>query len=114
MTDKPEVVAWMIAGMKEATMHEVTVMDWDDEGEQVESLIRLTDHEAARAADKARIAELVEALRHFIDADSQPSGISGKYGNALTQAVDKLKQEHDQRIAFAVAAIAKSGSGEES
>jgi len=70
--------------------------------------------EASRAADKARIAELVEALRHFIDADSQPSGISGKYGNALTQAVDKLKQEHDQRIAFAVAAIAKSGSGEES
>jgi|GEM_PF-6677253 len=67
-----------------------------------------------RAADKARIAELVEALRHFIDADSQPSGISGKYGNALTQAVDKLKQEHDQRIAFAVAALAKSGSGEES
>lgn len=89
------------------------IVGGDDFPDMVRRCARLqADHETERAADKARIAELVKALRRFIDADSQPSGLSGKYGNALTQAVDKLKQEHDQRIAFAVAAIAKSGSVE--
>ena len=35
-------------------------------GEKAEPVIRLTDHEAARAADKARIAELVEELAYAL------------------------------------------------
>ncbi len=71
---KPEVVAYMWEHRgRHACVDRAYAEQLMDDGEQVAPLIRLADHErlqaeterlqAARAADKARISELTEALK---------------------------------------------------
>tara|TARA_R110000851_G_scaffold97963_2_gene212189 strand:+ start:68700 stop:69011 length:312 start_codon:yes stop_codon:yes gene_type:complete len=70
MTDKPEVVCWgsfykgviQDFGYNEKATTDNARLDFHGRELTIEPLIRLTDHEAARAADKARIAELMGLL----------------------------------------------------
>jgi len=70
MTDKPEVVCWgsfykgviQDFGYNEKATTDNARLDFHGRELTIEPLIRLTDHEAARAADKARIAGLTKAL----------------------------------------------------
>jgi len=56
---KPEVLAWLwMAYGKQVTVDPGGAEKLITDGETVEPLIRLTDHEAARALSAARIAEL--------------------------------------------------------
>ena len=59
MTDKPEVKRYKYGYKDDGWGQRYLALIEDSEG----TVVRLTDHEAARAADKARIAELVRALR---------------------------------------------------
>jgi len=60
---KPEVIAylWWVRGLC-AFVYPAYAEQLMDDGEHAEPIIRLTDHETARAADKARIAELEGVL----------------------------------------------------
>ena len=72
MTDKPEVVAWLKVTHATEDNWDIVIADQHKKEANPEigsrytiPLIRLTDHEASRAADKARIAELVRALQRI-------------------------------------------------
>jgi hypothetical protein len=58
-----KVAAYQNVATGEASPHELTMMDWEDDGETVESLITMTDHLAAMAEASARSGELAELLR---------------------------------------------------
>ena len=58
MNDKPEIVAIIVDEQEQW-------VEWDTGLYCGAELIRLTDHEASRAADKARIAQLERALQRI-------------------------------------------------
>ena len=67
MSDKPNVVAWHTEDHltdKSATTYIREVADrWLDKGWPVKSMIMLSDHEASRIDDKARIEDLENLLK---------------------------------------------------
>jgi len=71
MSDKPKVVAWgsfykgtmQDFGYNEKATMEMTMLDFHGRKLDVYPLIRLSDHEASRAADKARIKDMERLLR---------------------------------------------------
>lgn len=71
MTDKPEIAAWgsfykgvmQDFGYNHDATEAAAKLDFYGLKLSIEALIRLTDHEDSRAADKARIEELQAALR---------------------------------------------------
>lgn len=80
---KPEVAAYMWEHRgRHACVDRAYAEQLMDDGEQVAPLIRLTDYErlqaetemlqADRAADKARIAALSEALRVCLEVEERP------------------------------------------
>ena len=74
MTDKPEVrgyeVVWPQVGMEPSCIDLWANQTFERTPPQfatsVNPLIRLTDHEASRAADKARIAELAKGADNML------------------------------------------------
>ena len=71
MTNKPEVVAWLHSIRQDSDVITSRVRNvWGaplgSMGAYTVALIRLSDHEAERAADKARIAELGEELAYAL------------------------------------------------
>lgn len=82
-TNKPEVVAYVdmhrghgrrYVSLRRGVDH-YSLNDGD-------ALIRLTDHESARAADKARIAELESALTELRDWYQDHTGLPACRANA--------------------------------
>ena len=66
MSDKPEVVPYIVAFMHSPEYYNPYVsISRDTSCQCVEPLIRLSEHERISAADKARIDELEGLLRHI-------------------------------------------------
>ena len=81
MTTEPKIQGWRVTRLSgsgygkarriiDAEIYNADSQDFWARGARerhsIEPLIRLTDHEAARAADKARIAELALSLRTVV------------------------------------------------
>ena len=124
MSDKPEVVAKITnkygdpEGFAERELKAVA----DIQNERIGTeLIRLSDHEAARAADKARIAELerdVEAkLKIMVELSENVAG-KGDFIAGLIDALQKISEwpdggdryGQDNIINFAKTALAQQES----
>jgi len=112
---KPEVVAYMWEHRgRHACVDRAYAEQLMDDGEQVAPLIRLTDHErlqaeverlqAARAADKARIAELTEALGDLLAIVSDSAGVAGYHLNGAVAEWGEFGE-----IGAAFAALAQQG-----
>jgi hypothetical protein len=111
MTDKPEVVCWgsfykgviQDFGYNEKATTDNARLDFHGRELTIEPLIRLTDHEAARAADKARIAAL-EAEKagrqqavpsvcpRCLGKGSYP-GVYGKHACNCSAPAERVEQE---------------------
>ena len=130
MTDKPEVEGWRVTRLsgkgygRHSTIVDADIYNAQEpsfwvsgamERHSIEPLIRLTDLEASRAADKARIAELEAALSidlpklldrldealedielHGRHSDRGYHQLSGWYKNArrITSAIDAALAQH--------------------
>lgn len=57
------------------------------------ALIRLTDHETARAADKARIAELEDVIGELIAGTGTSPGAAREYGRARAALAQQGKEQ---------------------
>jgi len=123
-TNKPEVVAWLHSVRQDSDVITSRVRNvWGaplgSMGEYTVALIRLADHErlqadheAARAADKARIAELESALsecaaslawncfgecRAVHDGPIMPAQMALEYARAALAANQKRETSHDNQ-----------------
>jgi len=113
---KPEIVAylWWVRGLC-AFVDPAYAEQLMDDGEQVEPIIRLTDHErlqaeaerlqAARAADKARIEELTEALKSAREMVSD----WGAYASEYFREKHGLEKDLAELDATIDAALAQQG-----
>jgi len=120
---KPEVVAYMWEHRgRHACVDRAYAEQLMDDGEQVAPLIRLTDHErlqaeaerlqadheAERAADKARIAELTEALKSAREMVSDWGAYASEYFREK-HGLEKDLAELDATIDAALAQQGKEG-----
>ena len=118
---KPEVQGWRVTRLsgngygRERTIVDSEIYNAEDpafwlpgamERHSIEPLIRLTDHETARTADKARIAELTEALKNAREMVADWGAYASEY----------FREKHglDRDIAELDAALAQQGKENES
>ena len=101
---KPEVVAYMWEHRgRHACVDRAYAEQLMDDGEQVAPLIRLADHErlqaeterlqGARAADKARIAELEDVIGELIAGTGTSPGAAREYGRARAALAQQGKEQ---------------------
>lgn len=96
MTYKPEVVAWLKVTHATEDNWDIVIADRHKTEAVTEignrytiPLIRLTDHEAARAADKARIAEL-EGLSERLKQEAQIHAQEARTANATIAEIYRV------------------------
>ncbi|MEH6566205.1 MAG: hypothetical protein V7756_12825 [Halopseudomonas sp.] len=101
MTDKPDIAGYAFpVGKGLLLANDVT----EPEKHKELALIRLTDHESSRAADKARIAELESALNGVLEIVSKSTGVAGYHLNGDVALWDEFDD-----VSAADAALAQQG-----
>ena len=92
---KPEVVGYASARMISRLGNGVCGISLIDEAVDNHDtpLIRLADHEADRAADKARIAELEDVIGELIAGTGTSPGAAREYGRARAALAQRGKEQ---------------------
>jgi hypothetical protein len=87
MSAQIKIAGYMNVATGGMSRHELAMMDWEDDGETVESLITMTDHLAAMAAASAYDEDKERALFEAVEISEGSDIAKDQDGDYMNQVV---------------------------